>query len=190
MAVASQYLPLVPLWEIMALGLVLTAISIAISVVFFDRNRGLSATLRALRSLAPIAVPIFVSALVVVGTTAATGLTTLQALILSLPIPCLLAVVLIPAGSVSRALRQTADGIGRIGPETSILACSTTLGAVFEAALPDMGLLDWLTSLALPAGAVIFIMILTMNIAGAIRGSRHRHRHFPAGDLYDRPDRT
>ena len=166
MAVASQYLPMVPLWQIMTMGLILAVLSIAISGLVFDRNPGFSALSRALLSLAPIAFPIFVAALIVVGTTAVTGLSTLQALILSLPIPCLLAVMQIPAGSVPRALRQTASGIGRIGPETSILACATTLGAMFEAALPHMGLLEWLTGLALPAAAIIFIVILTQNIAG------------------------
>lgn len=168
MAVASHYLPTVPLWQIMPLGLLLTILSIAISILFFDRNPGVGGLIRALQSLVPVAFPIFVAALVVVGTTAATGLSTLQALILALPIPCLLAVMKLPAGSVSRALRQTASGIGRIGPETTILACATTLGAVFEASLPHMGLLDWLQGLALPAAAVIFTVILTMNIAGLL----------------------
>lgn len=165
-AVASQYLPMVPLWQIMPMGMFLTVLSIAISVLFFDRNPGFSALTHALNSLVPLAIPVFVAALIVVGTTALTGLSTLQALILSMPIPCLLAVMQIPAGSVRRALRQTASGIVRIGPETSILACSTMLGAVFEAALPNMGLLDWLKGLALPTAAIIFTVILTMNIAG------------------------
>jgi hypothetical protein len=168
MAVASQYLPLVPLWQIMSLGLCLAIASILISALFFDRNPGVAALSSALRSLAPVALPIFVAALAVVGTTALTGLSTLQALILSLPIPCLLAILFIRKGSVARALRQTATGIGRTGPETSILANSTTLGAVFEAALPHMGLLDWLSGLALPAAAVIFAVILTMNVAGLL----------------------
>lgn len=166
MAVASQYLPLVPLWQTMSLGIFLAVLSIAVSVLFFDRNPGFRALARALNSLVPIAFPVFVAALVVVGTTAVTGLSTMQALIISLPVPCLLAVMQTPAGSILRALRQTASGIGRIGPETSILAFSTTLGAVFEAALPHMGLLDWLTGLALPTAVIIFTVILTMNIAG------------------------
>jgi len=166
MAVASQYLPMVPLWQIMSLGLCLAALGIAISILFFDRSPGQNTLIRALKSLVPVAFPIFVAALFVVGTAAATGLSTLQALILSLPIPCLLALFQIRSGSIPGALRQTAAGIGRIGPETSILACSTTLGAVFEAALPHMGLLTWFNMLALPAAAVIFIVILAMNIAG------------------------
>ena len=166
MAVASQYLPMVPLWQIMLLGLVMTVVGTVISIVGFDRNPGMGRLFRSLASLAPVALPVFVAALIVVGTTAATGLSTLQALILALPLPCLLAIATVPAGSVRQALGQTITGIGRIGPETSILVCATMLGAVFEAALPESGLLDWLQSLNLPAWAVIFLVIMIMNIAG------------------------
>ncbi|MGB0632108.1 MAG: hypothetical protein ACPGRZ_15570 [Alphaproteobacteria bacterium] len=166
MAVASQYLPLVPLWQIMGLGLALTVMAILVSILLFDRNPGMGTLKRSLASLAPVSMPVFCAALIVVGATGTTGLSTLQALILVLPIPCILAVLTVRAGDLSMALRQTASGIGRIGPETSVLVCSTTLGAVFEAALPHMGLLAWLQDLSLPPWAVILIVIMSMNFAG------------------------
>ena len=166
MAVASQYLPLVPLWQIMGLGLTLTVIAISVSILLFDRNRGLDTLQRSLRSLAPVSTPVFCAALLVVGATGTTGLSTLQALILVFPIPCILAVLTTKTGDLGMALRQTGHGIGRIGPETSILVSSTALGAVFEAALPHMGLLDWINAISLPAWAVILIVIMTMNVAG------------------------
>lgn len=166
MGVASQYLPLVPLWQVMSLGLALSVLAIIISFLGFDRTHGLAHLWRALRSFGPVALPIFIAAFIVVLTTTLTGLSTLQALVVSLPIPCLLAVLQVRSGSVRRTLRRTFDGIGRIGPESTILACATTLGMVFEAALPQTGILDWLGGLALPAAAVIFIVIMTMNLAG------------------------
>ena len=57
MAVASQYLPLVPLWQIMGLGLLLTVIAILISFALFDRNPGFIAP-ASLASLAPVALPV------------------------------------------------------------------------------------------------------------------------------------
>lgn len=166
MAVASQYLPLVPLWQIMGLGLLLTVIAILISFALFDRNPGFIALSRSLASLAPVALPVFIAALIVVGATVTLELTTLEALVLALPIPCVLAVLSVRTADIKKAAIQTGNGIGRIGPETLILVCSTTLGAVFEAALPQMGLLNWLNSLALPPWAVILIIIMTMNFAG------------------------
>ena len=118
------------------------------------------------QSLASLAVALTLAALLVVGATGATGLSTLQALILVLPVPSIVAVLTVRAGSLVQAGRQTASGIGRIGPETFILVSSTTLGAVFEAALPGMGVLGWLEALALPPWAVILIVIMTMNVAG------------------------
>ena len=39
---------------------------------------------------------------------------------------------------------------------------------MFEKALPDMGLLNWLQGLQLSATAIIFILIMAMNIAGVM----------------------
>ena len=107
-----------------------------------------------------------VAALVVIGTTALAGLTTLQALIVGLPIPCFLALATLRTGALRRAVRQAATGLSRIGTETCILAFATTLGTVFEASLPHMGLLDWLTARNFAAPVIILIVIMTMNIAG------------------------
>lgn len=166
MAVASQYLPAVPLWEIMGLGLGLAVFGILFSFLTVDRNRGLAPLTQALRSLTPVAVPIAVTALVVVGTTALTGLTTLQALIVGLPVPCFLALISLNIGALRRAVAQTTNGLSRIGTETSILAFATTLGMVFETSLPHMGLLDWLTAQNFAAPVIILIVIMTMNVAG------------------------
>tara|TARA_R110002110_G_scaffold63328_5_gene176273 strand:+ start:990 stop:2306 length:1317 start_codon:yes stop_codon:yes gene_type:complete len=166
MAVASQYLPAVPLWEIMGLGLVLAVFGVLFSFLTVDRNRGIAPLLQALRSLTPIAVPIAIAALVVVGTTALTSLSTLQALIVGLPLPCLAALASLKTGAVRRAMAQTGAGLARIGTETCILAFATTLGMVFEASLPHMGLLDWLTARDFAAPVIILIVIMTMNVAG------------------------
>lgn len=166
MAVASQYLPAVPLWEIMGLGLVLAVLGILFSFLLVDRNRGLAPLLQAMKSLTPVAIPIAITALVVVGTTALTSLTTLQALIVGLPVPCLAALISLKDGALQRALAQTARGLSRIGTETCILVFATVLGMVFEASLPHMGLLSWLEAQNFPAPVVILIVIMTMNIAG------------------------
>ena len=166
MALASQYLPEVRLWQIMSLGLSLAATGILISFLFFDRSRDLEGLRLALRSLAPVGPPICVAALVIITTTAVTGLSTLEALIISMPIPCLGAIMMTRAGSLSRAIHQTAQGLPRIGPESSILAFAMTLGMVFEATLPQTGLLDWLLRQAFPPAVIIFVVIMSLNITG------------------------
>ena len=168
MAVASEHLPLVPLWQILLLGLPLTFVGFLISAIFFDRNSNISRLLHSLASLTPVALPVFIAAFIVVITTVTTKFSTLQALILSLPILCLISLAFTKVEGRLLPITQTFERIGKIGPEASILICATILGVVFESVLPKSGLLHWLKNLNLPGYAVIFIIILTMNIAGLI----------------------
>lgn len=168
MAVAGEYLPRVPLWQAMALGLALSVVGIALSILLVDRTGGPAALWRALKTLAPIVPPVAVAALIVIATTTATGFTTLQSLVIAMPVPCLLAIALAGPGKLPVALRATARGLGRIGAETSILTFAMTLGIVFEACLPATGLLDRLGALRLPPAAIILIVIMAMNIFGLL----------------------
>ncbi|MBK19599.1 MAG: hypothetical protein CMM52_12265 [Rhodospirillaceae bacterium] len=168
MAVTSQYLPQVLVWQIMLMGLGLSALCIILSIICFDRHGGLLALWRSLQTLAPIAPSIAIAALIVVGTAVSTGLSTLQSLVLALPVPCLLAVYFSQGGSIPTALKETSLRLTRIGPETTILTFATVLGIVFESALPDMGLLAWLQNLNLTPTIVIFVVITAMNLMGVM----------------------
>lgn len=166
MAVASQYLPKVPLWQIMSMGLALSAFCIMLSIVCFDRKGGLGALWKSLMTLAPVAPPIAIAALIVVATAIGTSFSTLQALVIAMPLPCLLAVAVAPGGSIPKALKETGKRLTRIGPETAILTFATIIGRVFEAALPNMGLLDWIQGIDLSPTAIIFFVIMFMNVMG------------------------
>ncbi|MBT5455696.1 MAG: hypothetical protein HOK82_03755 [Rhodospirillaceae bacterium] len=166
MAVVTVYLPSVPLWQIMALGLSLGALGILLSVMVFDRTGGPATIWRALKSLSPIVPAIAVAAFLVIGMTTISGYSTLQSLVIIIPVPCLLAVAFAPGGNVPLALRRTAMGLSRIGNETSILTLAMVLGITFETCLPAIGLLDTLKSAALSPTLVIFIIIMAMNLFG------------------------
>jgi hypothetical protein len=165
MAVANHYVPEVRLWQVMPLGIGLTLIGFVISIGVFDRGN-VSDLSRALKTLAPIVPAVAIAALIVVGMTALTPLSTLESLVLGLPLPCLAAIAHAPAGDLRVALRTTGDGLSRIGPETSVLCFAMTLGVAFEAVLPETGLLDWIAALALSPTMVILIIIFGMNLAG------------------------
>jgi hypothetical protein len=166
MAVATVYLPSVPLWQVIAIGLSLATLGILLSVTLFDRTGGPATIWRALTSLAPIVPAIAIAAFLVIGMTTTTQYSTLQSLVIVMPIPCLIAIALAPGGNIPLALRNTAVGLSRIGSETSILTFAMVLGITFETCLPATGLLDGLRSAALPPTAVIFIVIMAMNIFG------------------------
>jgi len=165
MAVANHYLPAVQLWQIMPLGIGLTLTGFVISIGIFDRG-GPGDLWRALKTLAPIVPAVAVAAMIVVGMTALTPLSTLESLVLGMPLPCLLAIAHAPAGDLRAALRATGEGLTRIGPETSLLCFAMALGVAFEAALPRTGLLERIGALALSPTAIIFIVIFGMNLAG------------------------
>jgi len=166
MAVATEYLPNVPLWQIMTLGLSLVVLGMLLSVIAFDRAGGPVAIWRALKTLGPIVPPVATAALLVIGMTTMTAYSTLQSLVIVMPIPCLLAIARSPGGDVAVALRGTAQGLSRIGSEISILTFAMTLGITFQTCLPDLGILDALQRLALTPTSVIFIVIMAMNLFG------------------------
>jgi len=166
MAVASEYLPAVPLWQPVSLGLALTVLGLLASAVIMDGERNPAGIGRTLVSLGPIIPGVFLTAAIVIGTSALTGWSTLHSLVIGLPVPCLLALLVIGPKTVVSGLMATQQGAGRIGPETMLMTCAITLGTVFEAAMPESGILDWLKSLDLAPVAVIFIVIMCMNIAG------------------------
>ncbi|MDA1323585.1 MAG: hypothetical protein O3C34_02465 [Proteobacteria bacterium] len=166
MAVATEYLPNVPLWQIMTLGLSLVVLGMLLSVTVFDRSGGPGAIWRALKTLGPIVPPVAIAALLVIGMTTTTSYSTLQSLVIVMPIPCLLAIAFAPGGKIGVALRGTAQGLSRIGSEISILTFAMTLGITFQTCLPDLGLLAGLQALALSPTAIIFIVIMSMNLFG------------------------
>ena len=169
--IAATYLPAVPIWQNMLVGLAMAGIGLLLAVTLFERSAksrfGSPATIgRALASLAPVVPPIAGAALIVVGASVLTELTTLQALIIGMPLPCLLAIAFARGGNLRAALLATRDGIGRIGPETSMLVFAMTLGVVFEASLTQTGLVEILRGLAFSPTAIVFIVVMSMNLAG------------------------
>lgn len=168
MAIATEYIPSVALWQIMILGLSLVSVGMVLSVTIFDRSGGPGTIWRALKTLAPIVPPVAIAALLVIIMTTTTSYSTLQSLVIVMPIPCLVAVALAPGGDVAAALRGTARGLSRIGSEISILTFAMTLGITFQTCLPDLGLLDRLEALALSPTVIIFLVIMAMNILGLL----------------------
>lgn len=166
MALATEYLPAVPIWQIIILGMFLTILGVLVSVLVVDRARSLSGVWAALASLRSVMPGVFIAATIVIGTNNLTGWSTLQSLVIALPLPCLLAVLIARKGRFTATLSATRNGVGRIGPETTMLSFAITLGTVFEAAMPASGFLDWLRSLPLTPAMIIFLIITGMNITG------------------------
>ncbi|MCY4488664.1 MAG: hypothetical protein OXF11_16340 [Deltaproteobacteria bacterium] len=159
MALSSQYVPGVPLWQIMTLGLSMAALALTGSHLLFSRERGLGLLWRALRSLQPIVPPVALCVVVVALLSGATVLSTLEALIAGVPALCLL--TLLPKGrrALGRTLALTYRGSADIGNEVTILTLSLALGGVVRHVFAQTGIMEWMGALDLPAMAVIALVI-------------------------------
>ena len=165
MGFTNSYLPAVELWQIMPVGLLLAATGILTAYLMFDRGGGLASLRRVLHSLAPVMPPVAVAALTVALLTGLTPLTTIESLIIGMPLLCLPVLAAMGGGRLKAALRATRDGLGYLGPELCLMTFAMTLGVVLEAALPETGLLAWLRTLALAPPAVIAVVAGGMTLA-------------------------
>ena len=169
MALSSQYVPGVPLWHTMALGMSMAACALTASHVFFAPEPSVTLLWRALRSLQPIVPPVAVCVLTVALLSGVTVLSGLEALIVSVPVLCALALLAKGRRAFVTGVANTYRGTAHVGNEISILTISLALGGVIRYVFAETGTTDWIGGLDLPAAAVIAIMIGATSL-GALVG--------------------
>ena len=169
MALSSQYVPGVPLWHTMALGMSMAACALTASHVLFAPEPSVALLWRALRSLQPIVPPVAVCVLSVALLSGVTVLSGLEALIVSVPVLCALALLAKGRRAFVTGVAHTYRGTAHVGNEISILTISLALGGVIRYVFAETGTTDWIGGLDLPAAAVIAIMIGATSL-GALVG--------------------
>ena len=169
MALSSQYVPGVPLWHTMALGMSMAACALTASHVLYAPEPSIALLWRALRSLHPIVPPVGVCVLTVAVLSGVTVLSGLEALIVSVPVLCALALLGKGRRAFVTAVANTYRGTAHVGNEIAILTISLALGGVIRHVFAQTGITAWIGGLDLPAMAVIAIMI-GGTAAGALAG--------------------
>ena len=169
MALSSQYVPGVPLWHTMALGMSMAACALTASHVLFAPEPSVTLLWRALRSLQPIVPPVAVCVLTVAVLSGVTVLSGLEALIVSVPVLCALALLAKGRRAFVTGVASTYRGTAHVGNEISILTISLALGGVIRYVFAETGTTEWIGGLDLPAAAVIAIMIGATSL-GALVG--------------------
>ena len=169
MALSLQYVPGVPLWHIMALGLSMSVCALTASHVLYSREPGIALLWRALRSLQPIVPPVALCVLLVAVLSGFTALSTMEALIAGVPALCLLTLLAKGRRALRTTLVHTYRGTLYIGNEVAILTISLALGGVVRHVFAQTGITGWISGLELPAIAVIAIMIGATSL-GALAG--------------------
>jgi len=169
MALSSQYVPGVPLWHSMALGMSMAACALTASHVLFAPEPSVTLLWRALRSLQPIVPPVAMCVLTVAVLSGVTELSGLEALIVSVPVLCALALLAKGRRAFVTGVANTYRGTAHVGNEISILTISLALGGVIRYVFAETGTTAWIGGLDLPAAAVIAIMIGATSV-GALVG--------------------
>jgi hypothetical protein len=166
MAISTEHLPDVPLWQIMVLGLLLCALGLTVAQLMYTPDVGMRALWQALRAFSPVLPPVALSAAAVLGLKAITPLTTLQCLMVGIPVLCIGGLLSQSIDHLRRAVSQAAQGVGAVRGKIALLSCAFALGKVLEQALQTGGVGDQITALAPPPVAVIASVVIGMTVLG------------------------
>ena len=164
-AFATQQIPNVPAWEIMALGLCMAAIGLVISHAMFARGVGFPDLWNALKGFAPILPAVALCALMIAALSGLAGLGTLKALIATVPVLALLTFFSARGRDIRETAAETSRGTGRVRDEIVVVTTALVLGRVLEAAITEAGAANVIEALTLPPWAVIAAVIAVMTAA-------------------------
>lgn len=164
-AFAAQQIPGVPAWEIMSLGLALSAVGLVLAHLMYARDVGMADLWRAVKGFTPIVPSVAVCALMIAGLSSVAGLSTLKALIATIPILAALALLVGRNGQTRAVAGETWRGSSRVRDEIVVVTTALILGRVLEASVQDIGVGDLIGALALPGWAVIACVIGVITIA-------------------------
>lgn len=166
MAISTEHLPLVPLWQIMALGICLCALGLVVAQLIYTRDVGMPGLWRALRAFSPVLPPVALASAAVIVLKAVTPLSTLQCLVVGIPVICLVSLALQGRDHLVKAASQAGGSVGLVRGEIALLSVAFALGEVLEIALQAGGIGDRITALAPPPWVVIATVVFGMTVLG------------------------
>jgi len=132
MALASSYLPGVELWQTMLIGLIIALASLTVSVLWFSGSKhgraGLTAVRPGLRALLPVARPMLALAALIVAVASFAPLSTLEAIMLTVPPLCWLSIRHRP-GLFRTIVHETTSSLGHSIDDLMIVTVALVLAA-------------------------------------------------------------
>ena len=163
-AFVARQIPGVPAWEIMTLGLALAATGLAIAHLIYARRTGMAELWRAVRGFAPLLPPVALCAAMIAGLSAAAGFGTLEALIATVPVLALVALVSRRGVRFAPLAGDLWRGAGQVRDEIVIVATALVLGRVLEGAASGTDLAVG----ALPSWGVIGCIVAAITIGSLV----------------------
>lgn len=168
-AVAAQLVPTVPAWQTIGIGLALAAAGLLLSFTVFSPGLTRTELVQAARRLVPLLTPtvLLVGAVAIAG--ALTGWTSLEAIVLIVPVACVAYLATLRGVSMPAVARRVAGSVGRIGDELVVMTAATVFGAAIAGAGLPPGLSDAVEFLARYPVLVIaadVILIFSLGVLG------------------------
>ncbi|MEK9846995.1 MAG: hypothetical protein VW445_04190 [Rhodospirillaceae bacterium] len=168
MAISSEHLPNVPLWQIILSGLSLATLGLITAQILYTPRVGLRALLRAIISFYPVLPPVTLTALVVLALNGFTTLSTLQCLVLGVPALCVTGLAFMGLEKLLRSLKEAGEGLGTIQGEIVLLTTSFALGRLLQFLLETEENGNWMNNLSLAPYAIISFGVAFMTLLAFI----------------------
>ncbi|MGH6943726.1 MAG: hypothetical protein ACREH6_05850, partial [Geminicoccaceae bacterium] len=147
--------PEVHLWQAVAAGMVLACAGLALAILMFDRRGGMGGMRRALAGFRPLIVPLLGAMLAVIAVASLTSLSTIDAVVLTMPALCLVWLLVKDLRLVPAVARTTYAGLPRIANDLLLFVAAVTFGKLLAATPQFTALLTAPALLALPTPAVL-----------------------------------
>lgn len=167
-AFATQQLPGVPAWEIMSLGLAMAAVGMVLAHIMYARDVGLSDLWRALLGFAPIVPTIALCAALISGLSAVAGLSTLKALVATIPFLAVVTLIAASMATLRGVATETWRGSSRVSDEIVVVTAALVLGRVSQVAIGEIGIGETVAALTIPTWGVIASVIFIMTLASLV----------------------
>jgi len=129
-AIASQLVPAVSAWQLVALGLGFAAMAWTLSRLLFFRGLDRAALAAPLRGVVTFAIPSAALVALVVAVSLATGLRSLEAVVLLVPLICLAYLATLGRAAALRALGRLPTALARLSDEVIVFTTAMCVGAV------------------------------------------------------------
>lgn len=126
-AIASQLVPTVKAWQLVAIGVPFAAMGLLLTKLLFYRG---TAVMASVRSVAAFAIPSAVLVSIVIAVSVTWHLKNLEAIVLVMPVLCLAYLATRGGAATRRALSRVPSALGRLADEVIVFTTSITIGAV------------------------------------------------------------
>lgn len=149
----------VALWQAVAAGMVLAIIGLALAIVMFDRQSGPQSLAGAVLAFRPLLWPLLAAMLLVVVVASVAPLSTIEAVVLTMPVLCLVWILGKGPTLVPTVARATYQGLPRLADDFLMFVAAVTLGKVLAATPEVMALITSPPVMALPTPLIIAVFM-------------------------------